>query len=104
MLDITLEKPYMYTDSEGNKYKFHIFTARNGKSYFSIDVDFKDSKKTIPVFGHEVLGHGFALPLDGETILWNAYDHLPEAGPRGKCMSEEARKMANKIFKLKAFL
>lgn len=102
MFNITFEKPYIYVDPEGDEYTFYIFADRKGNKHFSIKVVYVDSKKSIPLFGYEVLGHMFGLPLDGETILWHAYDDLNS--PRGRCMSEEARKMANKIFKLKAFL
>ena len=104
MFNPTLEKPVLYTDRNGDKYKFHIFTDRYGGRNFSIQVRYFDSKKSIPIFGYEVLGHDFALPLEGETIMWHAYDNMPGAGPRGECMSEEARNVANKIFKLVAFL
>lgn len=104
MFNISVEKPYTYVDPEGDRYKFHTFTDTRGGRHFSIQVEYADSKKSIPIFGYEVLGHSFALPLDGDTILWKAYEDMHGAGPRGKCMSEMARKIADKAHKLKAFL
>ena len=103
MFDISSENPYRYKDYLGDEYEFYIFTANDGSRHFSIKVRYYDSKKSIPIFGYEVLGHSFALPLDGETILWDAYKHIPN-DIRGESISEEVRRLADKIFKLKAFL
>lgn len=100
---LTFEKPYFYIDSFGDKYKFYISTANNGTKHFNISVEFKNSKDTISIFGYEVQRYYFSYPLGNETILWNAYDNMSNP-PIIQCMSEEARKMANKIFKLKVFL
>lgn len=102
MFNIAFEKPYTYVDPAGDKYFFHTFTDISGGRHFSIRVAYADSKKSIPIFGYEVLGHSFAVPLDGDTILWNYYDE--KDGPRWRAMSEIARKIADKAFKLKAFL
>lgn len=104
MFNLTFENPYVYVDSYKDEYSFHIFTDLQDNKHISIKVTYVNSKKSIPIFGYEVLGHNFALPFDGESIVWNAYDKVSGSGPRGKCMSEEARKMVNKILKLKVFL
>jgi hypothetical protein len=103
MFNLTLDNPYIYVDSFKDRYTFYIFHDNEGGKHLSIKVEYSDYKKTIDIFGQEVSAYSFALPLDGETILWNAYP-IKLTSPHGNCMSEEARKLADKIFKLKAFL
>jgi hypothetical protein len=104
MFNLTFENPYTYVDSRGDEYSFYITTNRKIDQYFNIKIVFRDPKRTISIFGYEVISHSFAFPLNNEIIMWDAYKKYNNFSPRSQSMSEEAIKMANKIFKLKAFL
>lgn len=107
----TLENPICYTDSFGDSYKFYIFKDRSGNSHLSITVVYSDFER-----GNQMLGYKkntkwnagvkpystFGLPLNGTIINWHAYDN--SGYEREKLVSPEAKKFADRMFRLVAFL
>lgn len=100
---LSFEDPFHFQDSRGDNYKFHIFRARDGSSHFAIGVEYKNPAMTSKIFGYTVLGYNFAQPLINGKIDW--YAHSKEDGSlRNKSISFEAKKMANRLARIRVFI
>ena len=100
---ITFDNPFCYVDSLGDKYEFYFFYDKNQQEHISIRIEYKNPNRTPAIFGHTTLAFRFAQPFIDGKIIWDAYkkeDNLD----RNKTISTNAKQMANKLLKLKAFL
>ena len=108
-MSLTEDNPYIFTDTAKDTYKIYLFNFDMPTwdcEYICIEVIFHDPETTFDIFGYCSLGNMFVIRLDGKSIDWHHLGQINIAGVMrtNKYVSPEARKVIDRILKLKAYL